>query len=350
MAGDAAGRASAAAGRLPALDGLRGAAVLLVLAAHFLSGTLFTGAFGILSYSFGPAGVLLFFLLSGYLIFRNLQRQSLPVFLARRLFKLLPAYWLNLLVIAALGLLLPDAPRFTARAYAANFVMLPDLLRQDLVNGGYWTLIIEIKFYLLAALQFRLLGNRHVLAVPAAILAANLGFWLLHGRGSVLLSYLPVFYLGIELYRAEAASWARPALLRLAGATGAVAASMLLFVDYSRLAAALYIPPLVLAFAWALRRRWASPVLSFFGRISYSLYLYHTVLGYALLRALQGAMPVAAQLVAALALSIAVAYLSFRAVEEPGVRCGRRLEDWWRPRAAPQPAAWIGGSGAAGRD
>lgn len=307
----------------------------MVVAAHFLPNFVVTGLPEIVASSFGPGGVLLFFLLSGYLIFRNLQRQTLPVFVLRRFAKLFPAYWFNILVILFMGYYVADYPRFSTMAYVANFLMMPDIFHQALISGVFWTLIIEIKFYVLVALQYRFLRGRHVLVVPSTILLMNLAFWFAFERGSVLLTYLPVFYIGIEIYRAEAAAWAPAALRRLAAVTLTIGASMLLFVQYSSVETALYIPLQAAFFVWALKASWHRLWLSFIGRISYSLYLYHGVLGYEVLRHFAGGnAPMWLLVPAAFVVSFLAAYLSFLWIEEPGVRFGKRIEQRWLPHKA----------------
>src|SRR5262245_13030538 len=77
--------------RFLALDTLRGVAILMVLCGHFFPGRLVFGELAHHVNSLARGGVLLFFLLSGYLIFRNVERQDTAIFLSRRLFKIFPA-------------------------------------------------------------------------------------------------------------------------------------------------------------------------------------------------------------------------------------------------------------------
>ena len=100
--------------RIPQLDGLRGIAILLVIALHYLNDSEH-GAFGSFLYRFGCAfrlgwaGVDLFFVLSGFLIGGILleARESVNyfrTFYLRRCFRILPIYylWVTLFAIAAL--------------------------------------------------------------------------------------------------------------------------------------------------------------------------------------------------------------------------------------------------------
>jgi peptidoglycan/LPS O-acetylase OafA/YrhL len=205
--------------------------------------------------------------------------------------------------------------------------MVPDLTRMPLVNGVYWTLIIEIKFYVLIALQYRLLGDRMRLAVPAAIMACNFIFWIATGRGSTLLTYLPVFYIGIEIYCAEKDGWTRASCTRVALLVLLIAGSFDLFVSEQPVANIVFTLLDATVFIAVLTRGWELGMLSFFGRISYSLYLFHTTVGYPIVRGLPPSTysPLLAA-VLAVASSIVVAYVMFRCVETPGVQAGRGIE------------------------
>src|SRR6185369_4074531 len=88
--------------RVPALDGIRGIAVIMVVATHF-------GAVSPTNYHYfhpGLLGVDVFFVLSGFLItsilleeFEKTGSISLKNFFVRRFLRLMPAYWMYLLFI-----------------------------------------------------------------------------------------------------------------------------------------------------------------------------------------------------------------------------------------------------------
>ncbi len=205
------------------------------------------------------------------------------------------------------------------------------MFRDENISGNIWTLVIEARFYVLVGLQFYLLSNRYVMIVPAIVMIMNVDYLLAFGRGSVLLSYLPVFYVGIGIYRAEAAGWSRATLIPLAVFTVVAGASLPLFLVYGRFTSAVYLALQALLFVWVLRAGWYVSWLGFFGRISYSLYLYHFALGievFSYLRA--GATPAVLQVLIVFAVTTLVAYLSFIWIEEPGVQFGKRVERRWR--------------------
>src|ERR1700680_5027143 len=134
-----------AAQRIPSLDSLRGIAILMVLGGHLVPPPIQQLSVGPALVAIARGGVILFFLLSGYLIFRNIQRQPIPVFMLRRLLKILPSYWLNLACILALDWGFPGGEHFAGITYLTNFLMISDIAH-DAVSGVYWTLLIEVKF------------------------------------------------------------------------------------------------------------------------------------------------------------------------------------------------------------
>ncbi|AGZ41753.1 acyltransferase family protein [Actinoplanes friuliensis] len=163
--------------RIAWLDGLRALAVLLVVYAH-LSRYLFRGARDFSSewLHAGTAGVMLFFLVSGFIIPASLERHgSLRAFWVSRLFRLLPLYLVVTAVVVVLGLggLVPLDPWLTAHPWTsavAHATMLPHLLGVPLVTPVFWTLTFEMVFYLLVSALFAVRWHRRGGAV-AVILA-----------------------------------------------------------------------------------------------------------------------------------------------------------------------------------
>jgi peptidoglycan/LPS O-acetylase OafA/YrhL len=149
----------------PALEGIRGCAVLLVLMFHFLTGVdpdrgLRAIVFKIASA--GWIGVDLFFVLSGYLITSILIRsKSSPRyfrnFYSRRVRRIFPLYYgvlaIMLLILPVFQVLRTPAVLGVLReqwffwAYASNF--MPRSADADWLNlGHFWSLAIEEQFYL----------------------------------------------------------------------------------------------------------------------------------------------------------------------------------------------------------
>jgi peptidoglycan/LPS O-acetylase OafA/YrhL len=149
---------------MPRLDGLRGIAIAGVIIEHFLQDH-FIGGF-----SPGSFGVLLFFVLSGYLITRILMQykdRGTPVkaaaahFYFRRLLRLGPPYYLAIGVAAVLGILNMRSDWWVHALYLSNIKFA-----FHGVSGAihFWTLSIEEQFYLLWFLVILVLPRRCLLA------------------------------------------------------------------------------------------------------------------------------------------------------------------------------------------
>ena len=149
--------------RQPHLDGLRGAAVLLVVGYHF----------HVPGFERGAIGVTIFFALSGYLIARQLLGEyattgtiRLGRFYERRARRLLPAAALAIAAGTALGASSTKAA--ASLFYVGNFV---EPIAGPLTH--FWSLAIEEQFYAVAPLGVLLLARYARRAfVPVTVLAA----------------------------------------------------------------------------------------------------------------------------------------------------------------------------------
>jgi len=180
-------------GRLPALDGMRGIAILLVLIWHYFVGTLQTEPHSIADYAVAClgltwTGVDLFFVLSGFLIGGILldQRRSngyFKTFYVRRICRIFPAYVLLLILFVALlplesmlpWLLERPLPLLSYVTFTQNFVAA---LNNDFGPhwlGITWSLAVEGQFYLLLPFVIRYCSYRRLpwflsLAIATAVL------------------------------------------------------------------------------------------------------------------------------------------------------------------------------------
>jgi peptidoglycan/LPS O-acetylase OafA/YrhL len=307
---------AAQAGHIPALDGLRGCAILGVLLLHLTSAmSAPAGAPARLvkqAFSIGWTGVDLFFVLSGFLITGILYDardtpHRLRTFYARRALRILPLYYGFVLLLFAVP------PLVGAAAYATPWrQQLPYWLYVQNVwpmrggaldfAGHLWSLAIEEQFYLVWPLLVFTLSRRAMLRVCAACVAGALAFRI----ASVFAvdEMARVYFLtparidglalggAIALVMRTSGGVARlrrmaPAVLVIAAAVVAAAplhpsgfapgGVYMVTVGYTALAS-LFGAVLVLALdgrASALPRLLSSPVLRFFGRYSYGLYVVH---------------------------------------------------------------------------
>ncbi len=164
--------------RFRAIDALRGIAALLVIFQHSSesfakipsiasNGIQFANI--IQQYDFGRIGIICFFLISGFVIpasFDNNQRNPIKSFAIRRFFRLYPAYWLSIIAFVIYKLALGIA--VDSNAILANATMLQSFFLHPHLIGLYWTLQIELIFYVLCTLLFsmnKLNNNRTLFAI-----------------------------------------------------------------------------------------------------------------------------------------------------------------------------------------
>jgi peptidoglycan/LPS O-acetylase OafA/YrhL len=155
--------------RLLVLDGWRAISILLVLAAHLLP--LGPKAYQ-LNATAGPMGMALFFTLSGFLITRFLiENSSVTDFLIRRFFRIVPLAWFAMAV--AFTFVGTDLQH-----YPANFLFFANWPSQHQhltgITSHFWSLCVEMQFYMCIALVFAFLGKRGLYLLPAICVSVTL--------------------------------------------------------------------------------------------------------------------------------------------------------------------------------
>jgi peptidoglycan/LPS O-acetylase OafA/YrhL len=314
--------------RIQGLDTLRGLAIILVMFGHFIP-EIFKDFYTSIISPWGDAGVLLFFYLSGFLIFRNVQSQPPGIFLLRRFFKLMPAYWINIAVIILISILILNvAP--DAKTIFSNLLMVQEFTNSPLLNNAYWTLQIEVKFYIVMVVFHSLFGAKRIYGLLGALILVNIGAFLIMHRGSTLITYLIAFFPGIAAARGLAHGWTKAAFREMAIVTIVAA----IFLADQSLWHAGYALALSALLTLTLNRDFSSKFFAFFGKISYSHYLYHTAIGYPLIAwMLTVNSSMSFQFITlgtAIVITVAVATASFYLIEKPAINSGHRLEGFFK--------------------
>jgi peptidoglycan/LPS O-acetylase OafA/YrhL len=337
--------------RLDHVQGLRGIAAAVVVLQHAFEVMQEAGfrAFAPLlaSINLGRFGVVLFFLISGLVIPFSI-RGSTPLrdFAVGRVFRLYPAYWLSIPALALVAAVNGSPP--DARTIAANATMLQGFFGIYDIGPGYWTLKFEIMFYLLCAALWAVKLLDHIITNALLILAAlALAFApmlfpsLLGARGPVIEApfFVAMFLVGMLLRQSvinhsdDARRWAY-VLVPLSALVGLIVGGAFFDVRANN---NVYFSPLALASSMALpvlifvlilwRKPVPSTALLYLGTISYSLYLFQAV-GLQLLKYVisPAAWPIT-YLIAVIVVSLALAAVVQRWVEEPMIVAGRKLSE-----------------------
>jgi peptidoglycan/LPS O-acetylase OafA/YrhL len=341
--------------QLAGLDGMRAIAAFMVVFYHF----------GIPLVS-GGEGVLIFFVLSGFLITWLLLREndeletvSLRNFYIRRSLRIFPAFYCYAAILFALHFIRQHARIVWPQALAALFYVSNyyQALNGD-PNTGFshtWSLSIEEQFYVLWPLTFLLL-RRNYRRMSLVLAGAILAIWIYrevlifvfdvhqgyiyeafdtradHLLMGCLLAVvlrtrqLPQFWNWISVRSWAAAVVA--ALLALSGVAesfyGPLYRDSVSFI-VNPVLTAIWITQLI-ALRGATMWRWTSWAwVRYLGRISYSIYLYQQ-LTVSVPEKLLARQPVVVQLGASIALTVLVATASHYFVERPFLRLKARFK------------------------
>lgn len=197
-------------GRVPEIDALRFIAATAVVLYHFtylprVAGVTSPTAFGSLQSvtRFGYLGVNLFFIISGFVILWSAYARTTGEFVISRLARLYPSFWVCVL-LTALVARLASTDAISLRQLLANLTMVPGAVGIDYIDGVYWTLFVELKFYLLVLLCLATGTMKHIEVWLAVWLACCIGNWahaVPHIVASATVSpYGPYFISGCLLY------------------------------------------------------------------------------------------------------------------------------------------------------
>ncbi|MDG0817362.1 acyltransferase family protein [Bdellovibrio svalbardensis] len=199
--------------RLPELDILRVIAAVFVLLYHFtfrepLIHHIPPGTFPSLDIftRYGFLGVQLFFIISGFVILMSAEKRSAKTFIASRAKRICPALWISCTLTFTLTLLF-GAPIYhpTWSQYFINMTLLSDILREYPIDGAYWSIFVEIKFYLFIFLVLIFKGIKKIELIYFIWILAVTFFTILPGDQDknlnfLLGSYAPYFAMGSIFY------------------------------------------------------------------------------------------------------------------------------------------------------
>ena len=366
--------------RLLYIDSLRGLAALYVLLFHVGLSVKPSNRFLLTVVENGERGVQLFYLISAYTLFYSLNLRSTDApdwkrkFFVRRFFRIAPLFYISLILYLALY---GWGPRFALGRLPG--VSLLNVLANILFINGFspywigsivpvgWSIAVEMSFYLLIPALYRIitsLGRALVCSVTitagALLVSRAMLRWAPIPETALwrmfvdhwIVSQLPIFSFGLILYfllaRLEEAlpriSEQRVKRFGLALLAGSIAFYLLViygFVPFfpKYILSGIGFVPLVLGLRLFPLQLLVNRFTAFLGKLSYSLYLMHTVCLHEVLR-LSKVMPFSFYVdtlsrnetvrfsllfFATLFLSTILSLLTYHLIEEPGQRLGKKV-------------------------
>jgi peptidoglycan/LPS O-acetylase OafA/YrhL len=361
--------------RLSELDALRGIAALSVVLWHFFCST-FTlpGVWPIYWISRGDGAVVLFFLLSGFVLSLPFQRAQKPGWLGfaiRRVCRIYLPYLagigLSILVITFVAVSKKPAlsPWFNQSCgipfngrVALEHLFLIGNIHSNTYNNAIWSLIQEMRVSLLFPMLYwavsrnKVITNLAACGVLSGISELNTRFGFEHSNGYQVgyfftLHIASLFIIGIMLtqYRERLVALYRAIplaaklfvlLLALAVHRISMESPIVFLRDYGSAAGGAVVIVYALGsgrISSVLRK----PAFTFLGNISYAMYLNHLAVIYFVLSLCHPALPLWPLLLTVIALTLLVSYPFWRWIERPAISLGKYLVvRRWRLDSAPK--------------
>jgi peptidoglycan/LPS O-acetylase OafA/YrhL len=347
--------------RFAFVDALRGIAALSVVLFHVYA----KNVLPMTGYRFpepihsifdnGYLGVHVFFVISGFVIAQSIRNQLITPryvgwFALRRSLRLDPPYWLTIAAMIALTFISNNMqhqrslPVPTVGSVVAHLFYLQSFLGYPQIVGVFWTLCFEIQFYLVlvivTGLFQRLRSPRARWLLFAPLWIAGLGgiAGCLDLPGGLFFFAWPYFFLGVIV------NWARDAAAGPVALTAIWISSLVLMPSAAlevSVALATSIAIYLVSRTDRLEALTLGRGLQYLGRISYSLYLVHMLIGTPLVRLgirTLGERPDTARAIVLVIMSVAIsviaAHVMYVVIERPAMCWSHRLRQFKeRPRA-----------------
>ena len=329
-------------GYIPSLSMLRGVAALAVCIFHFSlsEGALKSGFFRDTIAVYGFTGVHLFFIISGFIIPYSMYKKryelkDIGTFLLKRAIRIEPPYLLSIVlvvVVTYISTLVPlyKGPPFyiSPSALFLHLGYLTAIFDKEWISPVYWTLAVEFQFYIFTAFFFPLLAHKKTTTalLPLLLLVA---LYFLQRQYSAketdiwiqdMVYYCWVFIIGILLFR------------YICGLTSGLVSALLIIICLYMFEQELGVSSLILTSFGVLsivflKRSWV--LTDFLGKISYSLYLVHHIIGMKILNLCSRFHLSDLERVvifwADIGLCIFVAWIFYLIIEKPSLRWAEQL-------------------------
>ena len=189
------------------LDALRGIAALMVVLFHY---TLYRPEADLV-FKFGTTGVDLFFMISGFVILMSIEHvNNAREFIVNRISRLYPTYWACVSITFLTSLLFISSHQLSFSQWLINMTMFQYYFKTPNIDEPYWTMIIEMVFYISMIILYHLKLLNKLTAVGLGVSILTVIVVSLFYENSItrkvfygipLLQYTPLFLAGTIFYR-----------------------------------------------------------------------------------------------------------------------------------------------------
>jgi len=341
--------------RLEYLDSIRGIAALIVVFHHIFETFIKYNPdfYPVLVHLFetinlGRMGVIVFFITSGFVIPYSLKPDTpngLKIFIIKRFFRLYPAYWFSIVSALVIGIGV-GINIISVDQVLINFTMIQKFLGFESVIESYWTLHLELVFYIICGLLFSL-GLIHksqyhmllsVIFCLCAVGFAALKYYKFMKVPIIMPLGISVMFFGALLrsYFIDKQTGLRNPLIILAVfyLICLVVATKIYYQDGWLKWFSSHIVAFLLFFAFITKVKLRHKFFVYIGRISYSLYLLHSliigVVFYLLGDFSYTSLGFYCVMILVLLISVFVADISYRIIENPSVALAKKFTAKYR--------------------
>lgn len=190
---------------------LRGAAILLVFCSHLESGGRGDG----FKFIIGRIGVVIFFMLAGYLAVPSREKRSKNQYIFNRLVRMYPVYWVILILTFVVTNVFSTGKEISVFTLAGNMTLFNQFIGIPDIIGASWMMPIQVSFFILIGLfgvniftkkvkcKFGLIDMKIITQFGLMVMAVMVGY--LRHRTGVLLPtafflLMAAAFLGVDFY------------------------------------------------------------------------------------------------------------------------------------------------------
>ncbi|MEG3135987.1 acyltransferase [Rouxiella sp. T17] len=300
-------------------------------------------------FNFGPFGVSIFFLISGFVIPYSLKNKSKTGYIASRLVRIYPTYiacsFLMLLFTIVSHAYWGSELSISLVRFISNITLTSSLLNYESIDYVNWTLSIEVKFYLICLLVYSSIRNGHVMrivSIPFFIYLVvsftrnmNIGSNEVGGFSfdalKIELTYASFMFLGILINLMHSKKITIPEFLS-SSVIVAICFAMSWRIgpqqnQFIASGANYFYGYLFFIGAYLLREHFIKTrMISFLSNVSYSFYALHSIIGYCIIRFLTGHnvnYPIS--VIIAFAIVLILSYTLFITIEKKCISIGKKI-------------------------
>jgi len=302
----------------------------------------FFNSFSLPYLNWGPLGVDIFFLISGFVIPISLSKYSRSSFVIRRFFRLYPTYFVSFLFVITM-ILLSSIYFNTHFSYSLGNILLHSIIGLREITGiasidlVVWTLEVELKFYILTVIFLPLFRDKSLLLFLLPITLSILLVLLFIVTSFTATSFIPLIYMfiGSAFYMHFKSSITTKELLIITALLVALFVGVYQLLG-SKIFSDVYLKQIyynglyaliIFAISYIFRRKFKyNRVLGFIAKISYPFYIIHSISGYVIMMILLD-LGISKLYLLPITLPIItfVAYLIHKYIEMPSQQFGKKI-------------------------